>query len=352
MSTACPLDYRYTADALRRPPDLEAETLYVVGGLYGNPEALDAIEALRDREERAGGRVTLLFNGDFHWFDVEPGAFRRIGEAVRAYPALRGNIEAELARPQGSMDCGCSYPDYVERGVVERSNAIFVRLAATAAGFPALRAHLAGLPSHRVAQVGGRRVAILHGDPESLSGWRLAEEALAALDGLDPACSAGCAAPPAVPQTSLAQVAEWFRQADVDAFATTHTCLPFARDFAVDGRPRVLINNGSAGMPNFRGLPCGLLTRISARPTRPTESLYGLTAGGLHYDALPVPYDPARWLRRFEADWPPGTPAHTSYHARIANGPAYTLAQAMRGSVQPGPAQAAAGQPDGVRRTA
>jgi hypothetical protein len=105
-------------------------------------------------------------------------------------------------------------------------------------------------------------------------------------------------------------------------------------------------------MPNFRGRRGGLLTRISARPTPPAESLYGITANGLRYDALPIPYDPARWLRRFEADWPPGTPAHTSYHARIANGPAYTLAQAMRGAVRPGPGQQTAQPPEGTRRTA
>ncbi|HKI99725.1 MAG TPA: hypothetical protein VKB51_14720 [bacterium] len=329
MSTACPADYACDPARLKRPPDLPAETLYVIGGLYGNPEALEALLARQAREERTGGPVTLVFNGDFHWFDVQPGAFRQVGEAVLAHAALRGNVEAELARDGGGMDCGCSYPDYVEPGVAERSNAIFARLAATAAADPAQRARLAGLPLHLVAEVGGRRIAILHGDPESLAGWRLAEEALAALDASD-----GAAPQAGVPQTPAAQVAQWFRRAGADAFATTHTCLPFARDLLVDGRPRLLINNGSAGMPNFRGLRSGLITRISARPEVPLDSLYGIALGGVRYDALPIAYDHERWLRRFLADWPPGSPAHLSYHGRIVDGPGYTLAQAVRGRVQ------------------
>jgi hypothetical protein len=37
---SCPLAYRYQPEALAQPAQLEADTLYVVGGLYGNPAAL------------------------------------------------------------------------------------------------------------------------------------------------------------------------------------------------------------------------------------------------------------------------------------------------------------------------
>ena len=43
---SCPLRYRYGAEAIAALSAIEAETLYVVGGLYGNLPALDAIEAL------------------------------------------------------------------------------------------------------------------------------------------------------------------------------------------------------------------------------------------------------------------------------------------------------------------
>ena len=37
---------------------------------------------------------------------------------------------------------------------------------------------LGELPRHLTAGVGGQRVGIVHGDPESLAGWRLALEAM------------------------------------------------------------------------------------------------------------------------------------------------------------------------------
>ena len=43
---ACPLSYRYGATALARCREQDADTLYVIGGLYGNRPALAAIEAL------------------------------------------------------------------------------------------------------------------------------------------------------------------------------------------------------------------------------------------------------------------------------------------------------------------
>src|SRR5690606_22904340 len=60
----CPLRYRYGAEALAAASELAAETLYVVGGLYGNPFALDAVEALAAMEP---GPVRIVFNGDFNW---------------------------------------------------------------------------------------------------------------------------------------------------------------------------------------------------------------------------------------------------------------------------------------------
>ena len=60
MSVACPADYGYSAAVLRRSPELTAETIYVVGGLYGNPEALEAVLALQAQEARRGAPVTLV----------------------------------------------------------------------------------------------------------------------------------------------------------------------------------------------------------------------------------------------------------------------------------------------------
>src|SRR5690349_22991920 len=60
-----------------RDPEIIADVLYVAGGVYGNPCALDAIEAMATRES---GRVAVVLNGDFHWRSEE----RRVGKECRA----------------------------------------------------------------------------------------------------------------------------------------------------------------------------------------------------------------------------------------------------------------------------
>ena len=115
---------------------MATDTLYVVGGLYGNEPALDEVITMFERER---GTKHLVFNGDFNWFNIAPERFRRVNEWVLAYDAVRGNVETELARTIGNAEagCGCGYPDFVDDGVVERSNAIMQRLRTSAALFPA-----------------------------------------------------------------------------------------------------------------------------------------------------------------------------------------------------------------------
>jgi hypothetical protein len=93
--------------------------------------------------------------------------------------------------------------------VVQRSNEIFVRLARTARTFPHLCEAMGALPRMLRVRVGERQIGVLHGDPESLSGWSRAAEALAGLD--DPG-----AAPADVSQTPRGRIADWFRRAEVD----------------------------------------------------------------------------------------------------------------------------------------
>ena len=75
----------------------------------------------------------------------------------------------------------------------------------------------------------------------------------------------------------------------------------------------------------------GIVTRIgtAARTTDP-GSLHSLRAGRVHIDALPVHYDAARFEREFLANWPEGSPAHTSYYQRIVRGPSYAPERASR----------------------
>ena len=115
----------------------------MVGGLYGNESALAEVLRLFEAEK---GRKRLIFNGDFHWFDIDPARFERIQQAVLAHTAVRGNVETELANPlpNTQADCGCAYPDWVGSDTVERSNRILHRLHSAVT--PKQQEALAALP--------------------------------------------------------------------------------------------------------------------------------------------------------------------------------------------------------------
>jgi hypothetical protein len=302
----CPTDYRYSPAILNRAPDFTADILYVVGGLYGNLAALKKIEWLACRERQP---VTIVFNGDFHWFDAEPDWFAAIEKGAARHRVIRGNVETEIARPGDiGAGCGCAYPESVNEGIVTRSNEILVdlRQAASDAG---TTAHLAALPMHLVARVGDKRVGIVHGDAASLAGWRFAHDALD-----DPAGDAW---------------REDIRaKSSVDIFASTHTCLAALRVFDLPSGRLTVINNGSAGMANFAGTTHGLVSRIATVPC-PHPTLYGVARDGVVVDALAVEFDLDEFLTRFDRRWPKDSPAYTSYYERITGGPSHTPDQAM-----------------------
>jgi hypothetical protein len=300
----CPSDYGYSPSVFARSPDLTVDTLYVVGGLYGNLAALDAIEALVKKEATP---PTIIFNGDFHWFNAETNWFADVERRVAPYRALRGNVETEIARDNDvGAGCGCAYPVNVDRDTVRRSNEILEVLRAYAC--PSAKARLQALPKHLVAHVGPLRIGIIHGDAQELAGWRFAPESLD-----DP------------------QQRRWFDElrvvAQIDVFACTHTCLAALRNLDGSGGKLTIINNGAAGMPNFSGTQLGVITRIGTTPS-PHKPLYGVQRNGIQIDALAVAYDHEAFLERFLKCWPEGSAAHASYYRRIVQGPDYSLGEA------------------------
>ena len=120
-----------------------------------------------------------------------------------------------------------------------------------------------------------------------------------------------------------------FRESRVDVFASTHTCLPAFRRFALGAAAGVVANNGAAGMPNFSGARAGLVTRVGRRPFAGPERLYGIETRGVHVESIELAYDHERWVAGFLASWPQGSPAHDSYFNRIAHGPRFMLSQAI-----------------------
>jgi hypothetical protein len=298
----CPADYVYSPKVFAQLPDFEAETVYVVGGLYGNLAALGTVEQLAAQEMAP---VTIIFNGDFHWFDVDPDWFDAIERGVAPHLALRGNVETEIARVTDiGAGCGCAYPESVSGDVVTRSNEILnlLRNAAPHQAHPRLH----DLPMHLVAEVAGLRVGIVHGDATALAGWRFGQDEL---------------------DSRRQWLSEVRAASHIDVFASTHTCLAALRDFVLPAGRLTIINNGAAGMPNFSGSHYGLISRIAATPS-PHKPLYGLQRDGVHIDAIPLKYHHAAFLKPFLARWPEGSPAYESYYQRIVDGPNYSIPQA------------------------
>ena len=283
------------------------DTLYVVGGLYGNLPALDTVEAMVAAER---GTPVIVFNGDFHWFDARPDHFAEVNRRVALHIATRGNVEAELARViDAGAGCGCAYPETVDADTVERSNQIHARLRMCIEELPHVRELFSALPLTLVAAIGALRIGIVHGDAESLAGWGFAR---AALDSPD----------------SRAWLEAVRAASVIDVYASSHTCLPVLRDFQLEAGRLTIINNGAAGMPNFRGTTHGVLTRIGLHRS-PHPTLYGMERDGVCIDALAVPYDQRRWLRDFTGTWPSGSPAHDSYFRRIVDGPQFLRREAF-----------------------
>jgi len=311
---SCPLHYRYRPSDFVVPASAVGEVLYVVGGLYGNVQALHRVIDLFDRER---GDKHLVFNGDFHWFDIDANAFVQIQRGVLAFEAIRGNVETELAATEPDDDqgngCGCGYPAWVGDAVVERSNRILAALRRTARAVPGACRELSTLPMWQRIDVGERRVAVVHGDAQSLAGWGFSQESLR-------------------DRAQQQVVTRWFEQAQVDLFASSHTCLPVFQDFTVHGRALapLVLNNGAAGMPNLAGAREGLLTRIATRPFEGPQRRFGLRRGDLYLDAIAIDYDEDAWRRSFLAQWPAGSDAHASYWSRISAGTDHTLDDTLR----------------------
>lgn len=305
----CPVDYRISEELFDGEPEYSADTLYVVGGLYGNLFALDALDELVSAEE---GNVLVVLNGDIHWFDKTAQHFLRVEQRVRKYLPLVGNVELELRRTEDlGVGCGCSYPDCTSDADVSRSNRIHSMLAEELSEYPELIELLEDRPATTTVDVVGKKIAITHGDEQLIGGWGCSRESLQDI----------------VRQHELD---EWMAAHEVDVLATTHTCAPVA--LTLDRG--ALINNGAAGMPNFSGDDFGLVTRISQIPAQ--ESAYGVKLDEVYVEAVPLRYDSSAFARWFDETWSLTSPASISYRQRIVEGPEDQMEKALLGGFEVG----------------
>ncbi len=321
----CPIRYHYGARAIASAPVSETEVLYVIGGLYGNIYALRSIQALIAEDAQGGARVRACFNGDFNWFNVSEQDFVEINLGVSQHDAIVGNVEAELASDDLSAGCGCAYPPQVSDEVVEHSNKIFERLHGTALRHAVVRQYFRSLPMFARYQIAGQHVGIVHGDFESLAGWRFDVNSLRN-------------------ETSQIWLQDAFLKAKVDVFASSHTCLPVLKQLdeisflkplaSSEAIPvpratvvKAVINNGAAGMPNFTNTHYGVISRIGLRPAT-KNVLHSARVGELYVEALRLDFDHLAWSAHFLKSWPKGSEAYESYFARICDGPSFDLGQA------------------------
>ena len=187
---------------------------------------------------------------------------------------------------------------------------------------------LRSLPMYTRIQLGTYVIGILHGDIHSLSGWDFSYENIVMESK----------ARKHVPDHILVS---WLEDAGCDLIACTHTCLPVACNVG----NKVVINNGSAGMPNFKGRSSrfGVCTRISVGSSHPppsisTKILYsyvcqseeGFASQQMRIDALAIDYDSTAWERSFLSKWPPNSPAYLNYFQRISEGTHMTIPDAVK----------------------
>ncbi|AGT44240.1 hypothetical protein [Treponema pedis] len=299
----CPMDYGIDIQTFSdTAADIKTDALYVVGGLYGNLQALEKILSMAYEEKV---KPIIVFNGDIHWFDKNINDFKKIEKIVLRHLPLLGNVEAELVRNNDiNAGCGCAYPSCVDDDTVRRSNLIHSDLKKILSLCPSLIQTIKRRKKAVVASVKNKRVAITHGDETSLAGWKCSAESLK--DG-----------------ERQREICLRLLKSNIDIFACTHTCSPAA--FAKNGK--CVINNGSSGMPNFKKGLYGLLTSISENPH--VEAVYRVIIDDLYIEALPILYDTAAFLSWFDNIWPIGSPASISYRNRIVNGTELSVKDAI-----------------------
>lgn len=284
----------YTSKGLdKKIKNLEAEVIYIVGGLYGNRCALEIINKMAH-----GENAKVIFNGDMHWFDVER-RFLKIEELSKGSIKLLGNVEFELLNNTTSLGCGCNYPEDVSDGVVERSNIIHNMMKENIKGDQILN-DIKGRSKTLVLDFFGKKIAITHGDEKSMSGWKCSNDNLKL-------------------ESRKKELDNWFKENDIDILATTHTCLAVVYD---NGR-NIVINNGAAGMANIQGQTFGLFTRIAR--SKHEKAIISQEIGGLFVELVRVDFDIEKFKLWFGEIWSDESPASISYKNRIINGTSLTI---------------------------
>lgn len=287
----CSLNYLLAKDWQKNIKDIDEDVIYIIGGLYGNIEALKAIKKLSLVESK---KPLLIFNGDIHWFDVLEKDFLEIEKIIEKDIKLLGNVEYELFSNNSNLGCGCNYPTTVSDDVVERSNIIHSIMKKNIKNYNILE-NIKKREKTIVINYKNKKIAITHGDEKNLAGWDCSRENLTNYD-------------------RRKELSNWFEKNNIDILATTHTCLPIVSKF----NKSILINNGSSGMANIKNETYGLITRIASNSH--SDSVFSVKIDDIFVELVKINFDLASFLEWFDNIWDSSSPASMSYRNRIING--------------------------------
>ena len=314
---SCPTAYRYAPRALRPRAGRRGRDALVVGGLYGNVEALD--EVARHGGARARRRRRSSSTATSTGSTRPPDDFRRVAGrgAAPCRPARQrgdGDRRRGLAAPAAAAPIPLDVSDAGRRRAPTRS---WRGCARRRARFPAARRALAALPMHaRGARGRGAR------------GHRARRRVLAGRLGVR-------AGRPRRPRPSPLARQRVRGMRGVDVFASSHTCLPALRAFD--------FGHGRGGGRQQRR---GGHAELRRRALRRDHAHLGAPAPGTPCTARGWPAfsstrSPCATTRppgraRFIASWPAGSAAHDSYFRRIAHGPGFARrTRAAAGGLSP-----------------
>jgi len=223
----------------------------VFGGVYGNLEALDALLAHTRLLGIPSGRMVHTGDVAAYCADTRACAERLADLGI---PAIKGNVEAQLAA--SADDCGCGFDEGSQCDAL--SAQWYAR--ADAETTPHLRSWMAGLPDHLSFTLGGVRCHVVHGAFSDISRFMFASQSDAAFAG------------------ELAS-------SDADCVIAGHTGIPFTRTVG----SRLWHNSGALGMPANDGTIRGWYALLTPSDT------------GIEIAIRPVSFDGSATARKIRA---------------------------------------------------
>ena len=241
----------------------------------------------------------LIFNGDFHWLNKKKEEFIAVQEFINKHIAIKGNIEDSLSNPKNFNNCNCDYPDYFPPEETIYSNEIFSQLKKTYLLCDEYKNDLNKLDTHFYISIkNGPNVFVTHGDLLSLNGWSFSSQSIREVKKED--------------------FLNFFNLVNADVIVSSHTCLPvFCNAIHRNGEEKLLLNNGAAGMPNFRNKEFGIIIRISSTEFPDEKVLYRKRIKNYFFEAIKLEYANENFVKDFLSNWPFKSPGYKAYFDRI-----------------------------------